>query len=171
RGDLAQAVAQAGLDLLDAALERVEGLVALALERVEPGREPPLDLLHRTARDRVDALGEDAVGLAREALDREVELAPQPPRRLLARGADRGLELHGGRLGVACRLVRDRPPELLDLLPADVGESLGDALNRVGLVALDARLELALALAEPLVELVERVPALGRVQLELRRAL
>src|SRR5262249_30203409 len=129
------------------------------------------DLLHGAARDCVDPLGEDAVGLACEALDREVELAAEPAGRFLSCGADRRLELLRGRLRVPGRLLRDRSPQRSDVLPADLGKPFSPALPGVGLLALDAALELALPCAETLLDLVERLPPLGRVLLELDRAL
>ena len=72
---------------------------------------------------RVDALGEDAVGLAGEALDREVELAPQAAGGVLARGADRRLELLRGRLGVAASPPsRPRGGAVRPAAVLDVGE-------------------------------------------------
>src|SRR4051794_9499299 len=95
-GDLVQPLAQARLDLVGAVLERLEGLVALPLEpRPEPG-EPLLDALRRCVADLVHALGQHPLGLAGEPLDRQVELAAQPPRSLLSGRADRRLELLRG---------------------------------------------------------------------------
>jgi hypothetical protein len=93
------------LDLVRGAFDGHECLVALALETAAEVREPGLDALDGAVRHVVDPLGEHAIRLAREPLDGEVELAPEPPRRVLARRADRRLELLRGRLRVARRLA------------------------------------------------------------------
>src|SRR5262249_11731074 len=152
------------LDLLDAALERVERLVAMALDGVEEALEPLLDLLHRAARDGVHTLGEDAVGLSREAFDGKVELAAEAPRGLLARRADSRVELLRRGLGVARRLLRDRAPQLLELPRLDLAEGERHALHRLGLLRVDLLLQLALAPAEAVGQLLERPPPLGALQ-------
>ena len=95
RRDLVQALTQSGLDLVRPLFERVQRVVALALEPGAQSREPLLHPLGCSVADVVDAFGEHALGLAREALDREVELPAQPPRSLLARA-----------FGSPCRTVR-----------------------------------------------------------------
>src|SRR4029077_9642121 len=87
--------------------ERLERVVALVLERRTQAGEPVFDPLGRGIADVVDAFAEHPLPLARETLDREVELAAQAARRVLLRDADREVELLRRRLRVARRLARD----------------------------------------------------------------
>ena len=70
--------------------------------------------------------------------------------------------------GVARRLAPDDALQLLDLPALDVAEGELDALGRVVPLAVDELLQIALSLAQPLGDLVERVAPLGSVLLELR---
>src|SRR5262249_25776697 len=97
---------------------------------------------------------------------RQIELAAEPARGLLAGGADGRVELLGGRLRVAGRLPRDRAPELLELPVLDVAELRGDARHRLGLLAVDLLLQLALALAQAIGQLLQRLAPLDAVRLE-----
>src|SRR5581483_376634 len=141
--------------------------VALPVERRAKPREPLLDSLHGAVADGGEALRQHTFRLACESLDREVELAGEPPRRLLARVADRGVELLRRCLGVARRLAHDDALQLLDLPALDVAERDLDALRRVVALALDDLLQFLLALAQPVGHLVQRTPPLGSVLLEL----
>ncbi len=116
--------------------------------------------------DLVDPLGEHAFRLACKSLDGELELAAEPPRRVLARRADRRVELLRRRLRVSRGLARDAAPELLELAVLDVAELRRDPLDRLGLLAVDLLLQSALAEAEPVGELLERLPPLDPVLLE-----
>src|SRR5581483_7406710 len=118
--DLLQPRPEVDLDVLHTPFERAQRVVPLALKPLGKALEPRLDLLHRASRDLLDLFGEDAVRLAREPLDREVELAPEPPCSVLARRLDRLLELDGGRLCEAGGLARHDAPDLLDLTVLDV---------------------------------------------------
>ena len=120
----------------------------------------------------VDPLGEHALGLAREALDRQVELAAEPPGRLLARRADRRVELlcRPPRRNASPRARRAR--ELLELPVLDVAElRLRSAATRLGLLAVDLLLQLALAHRSRSASSWSALAALGRVLLEVRRRL
>ena len=75
RRDLVQTLAQARLDLVRAVLEGDERVVALTLERGPQACEPLLDALRRRVADVVQPFGQHALGLAREPLDGEIELA------------------------------------------------------------------------------------------------
>ena len=154
---------------MGALLDRAQRLVALAVEAAAEPCEARLDALDRRVRDVIDALGEHALGLAGEPLDGEVELAAEPARRLLARGADRRVELLRGRLRVARRLARDGAAELLELPVLDVAELDRDALDRLGLLAVDLLLQLALAEPQPVGELLQRLAPLDPVLLEVGR--
>ncbi len=63
----------------------------------------------------------------------------------------------------------DLAVELLDLAAGDVLEARLDPLGRVVLLALDLLGELAFSAREPLLELVQRAPSFGRVDVELVR--
>ena len=102
---------------------RPQRLVALAVEASAEALEARLDALDRRSEMCVDALGEHAFGLADEPLDGEVELAAEPPRSVLARRADRRVELLRGGLGVARGLARDGAAELLELPVLDVARA------------------------------------------------
>ena len=159
--------AELRLDLVRAQLDRAHRLVALPVEAAADALQPLLDALHGRVGDVLDALGEHALGLAGEPLDRQVELAAEPARRLLAGRADRRVELLRGRLGVAGRLARDGAAQLLELPVLDVAELRGDPLHRLGLLAVDLLLQLALAQAQPVGELLQRLAPLDAVRLEL----
>ncbi len=170
-GDLVQSLAQRRLHLVRALLERPERIVALALEPGAQSGEAILDALRGVVADVVQPLGEHSLGLAREALDGQIELAAQPARGRLARGADRRVELLRRGLGVARRLARDKPLQLLDLPSLDVAERELDPLRRVVALALDDLLQVALALAQPLGDVLQRASPFRRVLLELGRRL
>ena len=165
--DLAQTVSQARFHLVRAILERDERLVALPLERRAQARQPLLDAPGCRLRQRVQPLGENALRLAREPLDRQVELAGEPSRRFLACGLDRAVERQRRRLGVARRLAGDGSLQLLDVATLDVAECELDPLRRIVALALDDLLQVALAAAQPVGDVVQRVASLGGVLLEL----
>ena len=100
-------------------------------------------------------------------LDGAVELARQPHRGLLARGAHRRLELLAGRLGVALGLTRDHALELLDLPALDVCERRLDPACRLALAPLDLLGQRLLAPPQPLGDLLDHAAALARVRFEL----
>src|SRR5262249_33640240 len=126
-------------------------------------RETLLDRLQQTALEAHAAgvghpgepLGEHPLRLAREVLDGAVELARQAASRLLARGADRGLELLRRRLREPRCLPRHDALELLDLPALDVGERRAEAPRRLGLLPVDLLLQLLLAALQALGELLE----------------
>ena len=72
-----------------------------------------------------------------------------------------------GGLGRVLGLARDDAPQLLELAVLDVLDLGGDALARLVLLALDLLLQLLLAPAQPLGDLLQRPPPLGGVALEL----
>jgi hypothetical protein len=100
-----QALAEARLDLVRAILERRQRVVPLALDGGAEALQPFLDPLCGCVADVIQPLAEHTLGLARESLDRKIELAAQPAGGLLARAADRRVELQRGRLRVAGRLA------------------------------------------------------------------
>ena len=133
--------------------------------------QPLLDALDAPVHDLLDALGEHALGLAREPLDRQVELAAEPARRLLAGGADRRVELLRRRLGVARRLARDRSASCSSCRCSTSPSRGRDPLHRLGLLALDLLLQLALAQPQALGELLQRLRrSIAACCLELGRA-
>ncbi len=147
----------------------IERVVALALERAPQPASRSSTRCAAASLTWFDPLGEHALGLAGEPLDREVELAGEPAGGLLARGADRRRRtaappprrsacVSRETIRCSCSTCRRSTSPSCEL----------DALGR--LVPARARsdlLQLALALAQPLGDLVQRAPALGRVLLEL----
>ena len=100
-------------------------------ELVQPARElleAGVNALDRVLRQVLDPLREHVFRIACEALDGEVELAPEPLRSFLPSGAKRRVELLRSRFGVAGRLARDRASQLLDLPHLDVADLAGDPL-------------------------------------------
>jgi hypothetical protein len=99
--------------------------------------------------------------------DRAVELAGEPLGCVLARTPDHCVELLGDRLREGVRGPVDDALQLVDLPPLDVREVRLDPLHRLGLLGSDALDQLALALPQPVGDLVQRAPALALVGLEL----
>ena len=98
-----------------AALEQLALGLRLGRDLVEPERGlPPRRAGRPPARSARRARRARPRPRARTARP-QVELAAEPARRLLARRADRRVELLRGRLGVARRLARDGAAELLEL--------------------------------------------------------
>src|SRR5436190_19413870 len=75
--DLVEPLPQRRFDLVRPVLERLQRVVPLALQRRAQAGEPFFHALSRGIADAVEPLGQDAPGFAREALDREVELAAE----------------------------------------------------------------------------------------------
>ena len=73
-------------------------------ELLEPPRkllQACIDALHRALGEMLDPFGKDALCFAGEALDGKIELATEPLRGFLPRGAKGAFELLRGRLGMA----------------------------------------------------------------------
>src|SRR5207244_7530461 len=75
-------------------------------------------------------------------------------------------ELLGSFLRVGCGRAFDSPRHLLDLPALYLFEPGADALCDLAFLALDALQQLALAAAEPFVELVQRTSAIGCVRVD-----
>ena len=116
----AGALADVALGLAEPPLQRLEELLALALEVLGDRRQARLEPPRARVADLGQALGERRLRVAGEHLDGAVELAAEPLRRLLARRLRRRLELLVGRVGVALGRPGDDPLELLDLAALDV---------------------------------------------------
>src|ERR1043166_1918895 len=112
-------------------------------------------------------LGEDGVPLAPEVLAAPVELAGQSLRRILARPLDLVGELLLEGVGEAARGSLDDPLQLVDLAPFDLGQPRLDPLGRIRLLGADALPQLALALPQPLCDLVQRAAPVALVLLQL----
>src|ERR1051325_5955533 len=111
-------------------------------------------------------LREDGPRLAAEVLDGPVELTGQSLRRILARPLDLVGELLLEGVGEAARGSLDDPLQLVHLAPFDLGQPRLDPLGRIRLLGADALPQLALALPQPLCDLVQRA---APVALELPR--
>src|SRR5581483_3021361 len=168
RRDLPQPFAEPRLDGVSTFLERLQRVVVLPLERRPRSRGPLLDPLRGSVRHRVQTFGERPLCLSREPLDREVELATQPSRRLLARRANRRVKGLRRRLGQPLHLAGNDALQLLDLPALDVSERRLDSHGRLAALAVDRLLQLGLAVAQALRHLLQRATALRRVLLEIR---
>src|SRR6185437_12050698 len=71
-----------------------------------------------------------------------------------------------GCLGEPLHLARDDALQLLDLPALDVAKRRLDAHRRLAALAVDRVLQLTLAAPDPLGDLLQRAPALGRVLLQ-----
>src|SRR5262249_50285836 len=129
-----------------------------SFERGDGSLVPSLEPAARGVGELGEPFGEQAIGLLDEALDRAVELPREPARRLFDRTPDGRVELHRGLLGPPRRLPPDRPLDLLDQAPFDVGERLGELALRLGQLALDLVRQGPLAVAQSIGNLVERAP-------------
>src|SRR5581483_5654580 len=167
-GELLEAATELCLELADARIERVEPRFPLLLEHRGRVREPAFEPLRAGVADVGEPLREDRLRFACEDLDGPVELARQSTRRVLPAGADDIRERLCTFVRVRRRRTLDDTLELLDLAALHVLEAGANPLRRFALLALDALDQLALALAQALVELVQRAPALGRVCFDFR---
>ena len=114
-----------------------------------------------------ELLGEHRLRFAGELLDRAVELAAEPPGRVLARRLDRGSNWTEAASAKRSDARVDHALELLDLASLDVRERGLDAARRLALLARDPLAEGLLALGERLRDLAQRAPAFGRMSVEL----
>src|SRR5260221_8072715 len=114
-----------------------------------------------------EPFGENRLGLARECLDRAIELAREPTRGILAARLDERAELLRRFVGIARRCALHRSGDLLDLPALDVLEPGADALRGFDLFALDPFHQLLLAAAHAFLELAQCAAAFGRLALDL----
>lgn len=155
-GELLRSPAKLGFQRGQPLLDPGHELLAVALDARHRLRQPPLEALCRRFADVRELVGQQPLRLVCEGGHGSVELAGEPTRGVLARALDRVGELHGRGFRVLRRRTLDDPLEPFHEPPLDVREDRLDALHRIRLLAFDPLPQLALAPAEPLVELVQR---------------
>jgi hypothetical protein len=142
------------------------GEVVLSLTRPRDVGDAPLEALGGLARHLRDPVGDLLLRLAGELLDPFLQLPREPLGRLLTGLADLCVELllrvfHETRGGAIEGAVERRQMPSLH-----VPEPGGETATRLAFLTLDLLAESSLAVADPLADLVQRPPALCRVQLD-----
>src|SRR5205823_10626517 len=167
-----------GAEILDPpphlALELAQALILCGDELVVPSvelladvRDPVLEPLRARVPDVRQPFREHRLGFPREGAHRAVELAGEALRGVLPRGLHELREPLRRLVSMGRHCSVDGALELLDLPAGDVLETGFHALDRVDFLALRLLGQLTLPACHPLLELVQRPAALGRVRPEL----